>query len=123
MAVVTKEIWIDARKYDLTKLAELPVSTIVRFIGPEPDPIYMRNLRNVFARKGEVMTLIEALRTAQQHDPDGVMMVVSRQACEEGAQRIEALEKENSDLRAQCGGMQMTIEDLRAASGTSGKSE
>lgn len=69
------------------------------------------------------MTLSDALRSYRQHDPDGVMVVVSRQACEEGAQRIEALEKENSGLRAQCGGMQMTIEDLRAASGTSGKSE
>lgn len=47
MAVVTKELWIDARKYDLTKLAELPVGTIVRFIGPEPDSIYMQNLRKV----------------------------------------------------------------------------
>lgn len=47
MAVVTKELWIETRKYDLAKLSELPVGTIVRFIGPEPDPIYMQNLRKV----------------------------------------------------------------------------
>jgi hypothetical protein len=51
MAVVTKEIWIDTRKYDPAKLADLPAGTFIRFIGPEPDPIYMKNLRRVGADK------------------------------------------------------------------------
>lgn len=47
MTTTTKELWIDASKYDLSKLKDLPPGTVVRFIGPEPDPSYMQNLRRV----------------------------------------------------------------------------
>jgi hypothetical protein len=35
------------------------------------------------------MTIIEALRNGEQCDEDGVMCIVSRQACHEGADMIE----------------------------------
>ena len=37
------------------------------------------------------MDLIEALRSYQQADEDGVMVLVSRQACDEAADEIERL--------------------------------
>lgn len=37
--------------------------------------------------------LTEALRNGQQADEDGVMCVVSRQACHEAADRIDRLER------------------------------
>jgi hypothetical protein len=63
MKVVSKELWIYARKYDLTKLASLPVGTLIRFIGPEPDPIYMQNLRKVSDDKF-ITTMIEGTNDA-----------------------------------------------------------
>lgn len=38
-----------------------------------------------------VHTLSEILRLGRQHDPDGVEVVMSRQACEEAAHQIETL--------------------------------
>lgn len=35
--------------------------------------------------------IVEALRSGKQADEDGVMVTVSRQACEEAAQRIERM--------------------------------
>jgi hypothetical protein len=46
------------------------------------------------------MTLIEALKSYQQADEDGVMVLVSRQACDEAADTISALQAENERLRA-----------------------
>ncbi len=37
------------------------------------------------------MNLVEALRSYKQADEDGVMVVVSREACDDGAATIEAL--------------------------------
>lgn len=37
--------------------------------------------------------LVQALRAYQQGDADGVMVLVSRQACDEGAAEIERLQK------------------------------
>jgi hypothetical protein len=39
-----------------------------------------------------VHTLSEILRLGRQYDPDGVEVVMSRQACEEAANHIEVLE-------------------------------
>lgn len=38
-----------------------------------------------------VHTLSEILRLGRQHDPDGVEVVMSRQACEEAADQVETL--------------------------------
>jgi hypothetical protein len=38
-----------------------------------------------------VHTLSEILRLGRQHDPDGVEVVMSRQACEEAADQVESL--------------------------------
>lgn len=56
--------------------------------------------------------LIKALRAGKQQDDDGIMVAVSRQACEEAVMAIQFLQKENADLRAQNGGMEMEIKDL-----------
>lgn len=45
------------------------------------------------------MSLIEHLRSGQQCDEDGVMCIVSRQACHEAADLLEGLEAENARLR------------------------
>jgi hypothetical protein len=39
-----------------------------------------------------VHTLPEILRLGRQHDPDGVEVVMSRQACEEAADQLETLD-------------------------------
>lgn len=46
------------------------------------------------------MTFLDALKNYQQADADGVMVLVSRQACDEAAAEIERLRKEIEDLRA-----------------------
>jgi hypothetical protein len=38
-----------------------------------------------------IHTLSEILRLGRQHDPDGVEVVMSRQACEEAADQVETL--------------------------------
>jgi len=40
------------------------------------------------------MSLVEALRSYQQADEDGIMVKVSRQACDEGAATIEELTRQ-----------------------------
>lgn len=62
----------------------------------------------------QIEQVIACLRSYRQHDEDGVMVVVSRQACHEAAEAIVQLNQENSDLRAQCGGMQMEIQELKS---------
>ena len=47
---------------------------------------------------GVGMTLINALKSYQQADMDGVMCVVSRQAVEEAIAEIERLRAENASL-------------------------
>jgi hypothetical protein len=44
--------------------------------------------------------LIEALKSGTQCDTDGVMCIVSRQACHEAADRIERLESKIERLRS-----------------------
>lgn len=44
------------------------------------------------------MSLTEHLRNGQQCDEDGVMCIVSRQACHEAAGKIEALETHLRDV-------------------------
>ena len=44
--------------------------------------------------------VVEALRAYQQGDADGVMVLVSRQACDEGAAEIERLRAELADRGA-----------------------
>lgn len=41
----------------------------------------------------ETMTLAEVLRRGRQADPDGVMVIVSREACEKAADKIERMQK------------------------------
>lgn len=43
--------------------------------------------------------LVKALRAGEQADMDGTLVKVSRQACEEAADAIEALQAENARLR------------------------
>lgn len=38
------------------------------------------------------MTLSEVLRASRQYDPDGVLVITSRQACEVAAERLELFE-------------------------------
>lgn len=51
------------------------------------------------AREGEDGELCKALTSYQQADEDGVMVLVSRQACDEAATRIRALASEKEGLR------------------------
>ena len=51
------------------------------------------------AREGEDGELCKALTSYQQADEEGVMVLVSRQACDEAATRIRALASENERLR------------------------
>ena len=44
------------------------------------------------------MSLTEHLRNGQQCDEEGVMCIVSRQACHEAADKIEALETHLRDV-------------------------
>lgn len=46
--------------------------------------------------------LIAALRAYRQFDDDGVMVIVSRQACEEAAEFIEATRTAIPDLQPTC---------------------
>lgn len=50
--------------------------------------------------------LVEALRAGRQADADGVMVIVSRQACEEAADRIAALtaevDEDNAEIASLC---------------------
>ena len=51
------------------------------------------------AREGEDGELCKALTSYQQADEDGVMVLVSRQACDEAATRIRALASQVDGLR------------------------
>ena len=55
------------------------------------------------AREGEDGELCKALTSYQQADEDGVMVLVSRQACDEAATRIRALASEKEGLRRETG--------------------
>lgn len=44
--------------------------------------------------------IVNALRNYQQADEDGVMVLVSRQACDEAADEIDRLRKWNADMVA-----------------------
>lgn len=48
----------------------------------------------------EIEKLCEALRSYQQADEDGVIVKVSRQACDEAATALSRLSRENEELRA-----------------------
>lgn len=45
------------------------------------------------------MIVSDALRSYKQADNDGVMVIVSRQACDEAADMLDALEKSLADFR------------------------
>lgn len=59
------------------------------------------------------MTLSEVLRTGRQHDPDGVMVVMSRQACEEAAAKIETLEASLQRIADYCGNRGAALQSAR----------
>ncbi len=50
------------------------------------------------AKPSELNALLGALRAGKQADADGAMVIVSRQACQEAAARIEAMRKVLADL-------------------------
>ena len=57
------------------------------------------DLASSLASAGEDGELCKALTSYQQADEEGVMVLVSRQACDEAATRIRALASENERLR------------------------
>ncbi len=67
--------------------------------GPDPDNLPGGwNARAVPAMPDDVAGLCGALRSGEQADMDGCRVKVSRQACEEGADTIEALATEVARL-------------------------
>ena len=63
--------------------------------------------------------LVEALRAGRQADADGVMVIVSRQACEEAADRIAALtaevDEDNAEIASLCEAAERAESALAAA--------
>ena len=59
----------------------------------------------------EMSKLTEALRNGQQADEDGVMCVVSRQACHEAADRIDRLERVVAEIWKSFYGQNMQVEN------------
>ena len=55
--------------------------------------------------------LVNVLRSGSQCDEDGVMCIVSRQACHEAADRIEFLKAEVAELTAQRNGLLRVVTD------------
>jgi len=59
--------------------------------------------------------MIEALRSGTQADEDGVMVVVSRQACEEAADEIEKLRRKNEHLISCINGISRQCSEMAKA--------
>lgn len=61
--------------------------------------------------------LISALRAGQQADRDGVMVCVSRQACDEAADALTALQKQVAEQAAQIEALKLAEEGAKVAFG------